>query len=59
MHGALRVNARCIVIRAVHDPRLEYGRCDIGSGLCRIQIQPFAPYVSAKLHLLKVTWLVY
>jgi hypothetical protein len=59
MLGALRVNARCVVIRAVHDPRLEYGPCDIGSGLCRIQIQPFAPDVSAKLHLLKVTWLIY
>jgi hypothetical protein len=59
MHGALRVNARCVVIRAVHDPRLEYGPCDIESGLSRIQNQQFAPDVSAKLHLLKVTWLVY
>jgi hypothetical protein len=55
MHGALRVNARCVVIRAVHDPRLEYGPCDIESGLSRIQNQQFAPDVSAKLHLLKVT----
>ena len=23
MHGALRVNARCVAIRAVHDPLLE------------------------------------
>ncbi len=45
MHGALRVNARCVVIRAVHDPRLEYGPRDIGGGRFRIQIQPFAPDV--------------
>ena len=43
MHGALRVNARCVVIHAVHDQRLEYAPSNIGGGRCQVQIQPFAP----------------
>ena len=41
MNGALRVNARCVAIRAVHDPLLEYGPRDKGGAHRQIQIQPY------------------
>ena len=37
MHGALRVNARCVAIRAVHDPLLECAPRDKGAHIVKFK----------------------
>ena len=44
MHGAVRVNLRCAVIRVVHDPLLECGPRVMRGAHCQIQIQPAAQF---------------